>query len=203
MKNRNIINIICNLICCSYFGYVCFMQYKILKQEFQIIELFVLTTCIILFFIILFRPVAIEGKFVLEEIIVCFISKFYYLLLDFSPNSKDIYIMGGELIFIVGTCFWIFSIMWLGNSFSILPAVRKIKIKGPYKLIRHPVYLSYIIIDIGLLLIFPSLWNISIIVIGIFCYLVRIRFEEKLLSKTQDYITYKKKVKFKLIPLLY
>ena len=203
MKNRIIINIICNLICCSYFGYVCYMQYQILKEDFQIFELSVFTTCVILSSIILFRPIAKGGKFVLKEIIICCFSKLYYLLLDFSPQSKDLYIIGGEIIFIIGTGFWIFSIMWLGNSFSILPAVRTIRTKGPYQIIRHPVYFSYLIIDIGLLLIFPSLWNILIISLGIYCYLIRIKFEEKMLLHTEEYAKYMRKVKFKLIPLIY
>ena len=47
----------------------------------------------------------------------------------------------------------------LGRSFGVIAANRGIKVAGPYRIVRHPIYAGYIIIHLGFLLAFPSLWN--------------------------------------------
>lgn len=204
MENVNrIINLGCNLVCCCYFGYVAYLKYKIFSQEFELLDLLVFVTCGLLLIIVLFRPVASGGKFDALQIAICSGSKLYYLLFEFKSESiEQMYILG-EILFIFGIIFWIFSILWLGRSFSILPSIREIKVNGPYGVIRHPIYFSYIVIDFGLLFIFPSSQNLLIILLGVFLYIWRIKIEEKLLSTHQLYSLYLNRVKFKLIPGIY
>src|SRR5262245_5424733 len=41
------------------------------------------------------------------------------------------------------------SLIALGRSFGIRPALRTLVMRGPYRIVRHPMYLSYIIGDVG------------------------------------------------------
>jgi protein-S-isoprenylcysteine O-methyltransferase Ste14 len=46
--------------------------------------------------------------------------------------------------------------MSLGRSFGILVAVRKVVLRGPYRFIRHPIYLGYFLALLAMLLADPE-----------------------------------------------
>jgi len=109
---------------------------------------------------------------------------------------------GGALkvIFLFGVGFALISSIALGKNFSIFPSIREISKKGPYKLVRHPIYSSEVLLTSCC--VFGNLNPISIILLLFFvCFLfLRINQEEKLLEKTSDYKKYQEEVKWKLIP---
>ena len=43
-------------------------------------------------------------------------------------------------LFVVGTGVAIVSLLQLGRSFAVFAAVRKIVVRGPYRIVRHPAY---------------------------------------------------------------
>ena len=43
----------------------------------------------------------------------------------------------------------------LGRSFGLIAANRGIKVAGPYRIVRHPIYAGYTIIHVGFLLALP------------------------------------------------
>ena len=69
----------------------------------------------------------------------------------------------------------------LRRSFGIVAANRGIKVGGPYRIIRHPMYAGYLLTHVGFLLFNPSLWNSRIYLIGFGFQLVRILAEERVL----------------------
>jgi protein-S-isoprenylcysteine O-methyltransferase Ste14 len=84
-----------------------------------------------------------------------------------------------------------------------VPARRSIKTYGMYKIIRHPMYFSYIILFIGYLIDNTTLWNSIILGISILFLVLRIINEEKYLTSHIEYQEYMKKVRWKLIPYIY
>ena len=51
--------------------------------------------------------------------------------------------------------------MALGRSFGIVPANRGVVVRGPYTLVRHPIYTGYLITHVAFLAAHPTPWNIG------------------------------------------
>ena len=66
------------------------------------------------------------------------------------------------VIMVTGLFVQISAKIILGRSFGIVAANRGVKVAGPYRFVRHPMYAGYIINHIGFLLAFPSLWNAAL-----------------------------------------
>jgi protein-S-isoprenylcysteine O-methyltransferase Ste14 len=97
----------------------------------------------------------------------------------------------------------IVSLTTLGRSFGIVAADRGLKTGGPYSVVRHPVYLSYLVTQVAYLLQNPSLWNAAIVLTVTACQLGRIRAEERILSCDAGYRAYCARVAHRLIPAIY
>ncbi len=113
-----------------------------------------------------------------------------------NPNVGNILLLTGGILAII-------SYLSLNTSFGISPALRKVKTNGLYKIIRHPMYASYLVLHVGYLQISYSLLNIFIIVTTFIFLLIRINFEEALLSEDKSYQEYRKKVKYRLLPYIF
>jgi protein-S-isoprenylcysteine O-methyltransferase Ste14 len=93
------------------------------------------------------------------------------------------------------------GIIWLGSNFSILPQYRTIVANGPYALVRHPIYSSYIIFDGSLALegrswIAGALWLTEGVLL-----IARARSEEYLLAQSDpDYRDYLDRVRWRFVP---
>ncbi|MEQ9071218.1 MAG: hypothetical protein RLO18_31070, partial [Gimesia chilikensis] len=57
----------------------------------------------------------------------------------------------GEILAFVSSIAGLSCIITLGNSFAVRPALRCLRTVGPYSVVRHPLYSSYILGDLGLL----------------------------------------------------
>ena len=75
---------------------------------------------------------------------------------------------------------------------------------GLYGIVRHPMYLSTVLLFLSMPLILNSIISFVIFLIYPFLIIKRINNEEKVLSKElKGYNEYKKKVKYKLIPYIW
>jgi protein-S-isoprenylcysteine O-methyltransferase Ste14 len=91
----------------------------------------------------------------------------------------------------------------LGRSFGLIAANRGIKVMGPYRFVRHPMYAGYTIIHIGFLLAFPSLWNVLLYAAELAIQIGRMLREELLLSQDHSYRDYATRVRYRLIPMIF
>ena len=91
----------------------------------------------------------------------------------------------------------------LGRSFGLIAANRGIKVAGPYRIVRHPMYAGYTILHVGFLLGFPSLWNIVLYSTELTIQIGRVLREEMLLSQDQSYRDYAARVRYRLIPMIF
>ncbi|MCK5373787.1 MAG: isoprenylcysteine carboxylmethyltransferase family protein [Alphaproteobacteria bacterium] len=97
----------------------------------------------------------------------------------------------------------IVAIISLNTSFAVIPALRNIKTGGLYSLIRHPIYFSYFLTFTCVVLQNFSLRNV-VVLLALYCVdIYRIIAEERVLSEDQDYIYYKSRVRYRIIPFLW
>jgi protein-S-isoprenylcysteine O-methyltransferase Ste14 len=82
------------------------------------------------------------------------------------------------LLLLLGMSWAIWSLRTLGRCFSILPEVRGLVTSGPYRWVRHPVYLGEMIAGLGLLLPILSPRNVIVFALFFALQLWRTRYEE-------------------------
>ncbi|PYK26087.1 MAG: hypothetical protein DME59_08700 [Verrucomicrobia bacterium] len=95
------------------------------------------------------------------------------------------------------------SLLALGRHFGIRPALRDLVTSGPYRFVRHPMYLSYVLADIGYNL---QEWNsvtLLLFLVGWASLVYRIHAEERLLSQHAEWPAYVVLVRYRLFPGLW
>lgn len=91
-------------------------------------------------------------------------------------------VLAGELI-AVAACAWLLvSVLALGRCFGVLPEVRGLVTAGPYRVVRHPVYLGELGACAGLLVAAPSFWNAGVAALFVGAQAIRMRLEESALA---------------------
>lgn len=91
----------------------------------------------------------------------------------------------------------------LERSFGIVAVNRGVKIAGPYRFVRNPMYAGYIINHVGFLLAFPSLWNVALYSTELVIQITRLLREETLLNKDQTYRDYASQVRYRLVSMVF
>jgi protein-S-isoprenylcysteine O-methyltransferase Ste14 len=97
-------------------------------------------------------------------------------------------------------CFVIAGKITLGRSFGIVPANRGVVDKGPYLLVRHPIYAGYLVTHLAFLAAYPRPWNIAVLIISDSALVWRALFEERLLRQDERYQAYCGRVGWHLVP---
>jgi protein-S-isoprenylcysteine O-methyltransferase Ste14 len=88
------------------------------------------------------------------------------------------------LLAAVGTIFAVYSALNLGKSISMMSEARRLVVRGPYAVVRHPLYLGEGIALVGLTIQFSSLSALLILMLQCACQVIRMNNEEQLLLKT-------------------
>ena len=121
------------------------------------------------------------------------------LLVRPSPAAVAPEIVGVALQ-LAGVLFEMYGKISLGRSFGIVAADRGIVVGGPYRIVRHPIYLGYLVTHVGFLLANWSSRNIAIYVIEYSFQVGRILSEERFLKEDDGYRAYCGRVRYRLIP---
>lgn len=88
----------------------------------------------------------------------------------------------------------------LRRSLGLVPAHRGLVTSGIYGVVRHPLYASYVIAELGYLAQSPRLWNVGVLAAVWTCQILRIRSEERLLSEDPYYRVYCNQTRWRLLP---
>lgn len=90
--------------------------------------------------------------------------------------------------------------MSLGRSFGLMPANRGIVSTGLYRIVRHPIYMGYLITHVGFLAANPTIWNAMTLMSADIALLIRAKCEEKTLAKDPAYRAYQERVRWRVLP---
>lgn len=91
----------------------------------------------------------------------------------------------------------------LRRSFGVVAANRGVKIGGPYRMIRHPMYAGYTLTQLGFLLSGPTLWNFGLYGLALSLQIARIRAEERILRNDPVYTEMSERVPYRLVPFVF
>ncbi len=109
----------------------------------------------------------------------------------------------GATLMMIGLLAQIHAKIVLGRSFGCVPANRGLKLSGPYRFVRHPIYAGYMITHLAFLLMNPTIWNLGIYGLCYSLQIPRLLAEERLLSHDPQYQDYMKHVRYRLVPGLF
>lgn len=110
---------------------------------------------------------------------------------------------GGLALIIFGACLSFVSLLSMGRWFGVWPAFRGVATRGPYRLVRHPMYLAYMVGDIGYGFCEYNLVTVLLVIAGWASLLYRIRAEERILSRNAGWSSYAARVRYRLVPGLW
>jgi protein-S-isoprenylcysteine O-methyltransferase Ste14 len=135
--------------------------------------------------------VALFGTFILNLV--------GFLPVELSTATENL--VASSVIVSLGTVFAIWSLATLGGCFGLFPEVRGLVLRGPYRMVRHPVYLGEIVAALGILVTRPHVLTLALFATFFAFQYWRALFEERALLTAfpDDYPSYRARVP-RLIP---
>lgn len=94
------------------------------------------------------------------------------------------------------------AVLSLQRSFGIVAANRGVRTDGLYRFVRHPLYGSYLVGYVGLLIGNLSVANVALIIASTLCQYLRAVAEERLLARDPAYQAYMERVRYRFIPYI-
>jgi protein-S-isoprenylcysteine O-methyltransferase Ste14 len=109
----------------------------------------------------------------------------------------------GSMVLLMGVIVQLHAKITLGRSIGCVPAHRGLRLTGPYRFVRHPMYAGYLIGHLAIVLMHPSLWNVCVYAVAYGLQVPRLLAEERLLRRDPRYRAYQAAVRYRLIPGLF
>ena len=188
------------LIALSFFTYNIFLSIE--YNNGKVLLLLLLFGEIITMTLVLFSKSTNNRDFSLISIVLTLSATFYFFFVDLNSGIPLINPILAEIIMFLAILWQIFSKIYLGRNFGLLPACRGVVTTGPYRVVRHPIYFGYFLMHIGFLLSNFSVYNALLYALLYSLQFGRMYYEEKTLKQNEDYVHYMKKVKYRFIPFL-
>jgi len=107
---------------------------------------------------------------------------------------------GGMVLITSGALLSVISLWALGRRFGIRPALRGLTVHGTYSVVRHPIYLSYVLSDIGYNLQECNLGTAALVIAGWIAMLYRVESEERVMAHHPAWAAYTNTVRYRLLP---
>jgi protein-S-isoprenylcysteine O-methyltransferase Ste14 len=91
----------------------------------------------------------------------------------------------------------------LGRSFGLTPANRGIVCTGIYRVVRHPIYLGYLITHVGFCTANMVGWNLFVLAAADIALMFRAIREEQTLALDPEYREYMQRVRWRIVPRVF
>jgi protein-S-isoprenylcysteine O-methyltransferase Ste14 len=111
-----------------------------------------------------------------------------------ASESFTIMISGIGLIIVV------LGKLSLGRSFGLTPANRGVVCSGLYRIVRHPIYLGYLVSHVGFAIAYPAEWNLVVLAAADVALMMRAICEEQTLALDDEYRAYMGRVRWRVVP---
>jgi protein-S-isoprenylcysteine O-methyltransferase Ste14 len=106
----------------------------------------------------------------------------------------------GLWVQLFGLAICVTSFLALGRSFGFVAADRGLIRRGPYAIVRHPIYASYLFLQAGYVLQSVSIRNALVMVFASGCNVGRAIAEDRMLATNDLYEDYRTQVRWRLLP---
>jgi protein-S-isoprenylcysteine O-methyltransferase Ste14 len=112
-------------------------------------------------------------------------------------------LLASAALTMLGNALSLWTLAWLGRSFSVMPEARRPVMTGPYRRIRHPLYACEQLALAGAVLQFFSVYALALVAAQLALQLGRMGYEERVLAATfPEYAAYRARTA-RLIPGIY
>ena len=118
-------------------------------------------------------------------------------------NSNDLVQAIAAGFGIAGLSLALYALRWLGRSFSIMPEARRLVTGGPYRFVRHPLYVAEALSTLGVTLQLQQPLGMLIAAAIYLGQFARMGYEEEVLERSfPEYAEYRRRT-YRLIPYVY
>jgi protein-S-isoprenylcysteine O-methyltransferase Ste14 len=154
---------------------------------------------LVVLFMLLRRPaIKISGR--PHEWLIAIAATCIPMLVRPDSGAALVPVLAAVFLLLFGTLVQIHAKLALGRSIGCVPAQRKLQVSGPYRLVRHPMYLGYLLGHLGFLVSNATSWNLAVYLLCYGLQVPRMLAEERLLGLDPQYRDYQAAVRFRLIP---
>jgi protein-S-isoprenylcysteine O-methyltransferase Ste14 len=116
------------------------------------------------------------------------------------PGREDVVT---AMVSALGLALIVVSKLTLGRSFGLVPANRGVVCSGPYRFVRHPIYLGYLVTHVAFVVANPLVWNLCLLLAADTALLLRAVYEERTLEHDAAYVAYQSRVRWRILPRLF
>lgn len=193
----------CRATCALCYSYFCQQAIRSFATRPSLpVLLLLIAESLTLFLILIARfPRAVNRSPLTTLVVVA--ASFYFVVIQLSEGTQLLPVFVTSCFQIAGITLQLSAKMSLARSFGLLPANRGIVSTGPYRLVRHPMYLGYFLTHVGFLLARFSLHNVLVYVALYTLQVFRILAEERVLTADSGYREYMARVRYRMLPKVF
>ncbi len=154
--------------------------------------------------LLVFRTPAVRSIHGIVPRVLAVVGTFAALAFPYlRPNLGDAVAIAGMVLLCVGTILTMYAVAYLGRSFSIVPEARTLVTSGPYRFVRHPVYLFEEIAVLGISVQFAAPLSTLLFLAHGAIQFARLHYEEQVLRENfPEYAAYAARTA-RLVPGIY